>query len=194
MAVHHQPMKRSKIQRCFPRGRGRASSGFSLVEVTIAIGIFAFVIVAILGLFPVALRQRSDAALETRGVLIAQQVLESIRSSASSNKIFLPPLTIMGSEDPNLRNKSVGAFPVTLHFGRMGTSALRVVDGEADWNNGVGAGSSSDADALARIRVQPATGAAAAGLYQVTVDYGRPASVPEVRRKNFSFSKLVYIP
>ena len=45
--------------------------GFSLVEVTIAIGIFAFVIVGILGLLPAGMRLRADSAADTRAVLIA---------------------------------------------------------------------------------------------------------------------------
>lgn len=167
-----------------------ACAGFSLVEVTIAIGIFAFVIVGIMGLFPAALRQRGDAALETRAVMAAQQVFESVRSSSSTDRIYLPPLTIMGAEDPNLRFKSVGAFPVTLHFGRMSTSALRANDGEAGWTSGA---TETDADALARVRIQSEPGAAP-GLYRVSVDYGRPASLNESQRKNFTFSKLVYLP
>lgn len=167
----------------------RSSVGFSLVEVTIAIGIFAFVIVAILGLFPVALRQRTDAALETRAVMVAQQIFESIRSSTSTNKIYLPPLFLMGSEDPNLRSKQLGAFPVTLQFGRIGTSALRANDGETGW---VGGATEADADALARISIANVAGAA--NLYRATVDYGRPASLPEAKRKNLSFTKLIAVP
>jgi Tfp pilus assembly protein PilV len=167
----------------------RSAPGFSLVEVTIAIGIFAFVIVAILGLFPVALRQRSDAALETRAVLVAQQIFESIRSSPSTNRVYLPPLTIMGAEDPDLRFKSLGAFPVTLQFGRIGTSALRPNDGDSGWTSGA---TETDADALARVSISPVAGVS--GLYRATVDYGRPASLPEAKRKNFSFTKLVTMP
>lgn len=167
----------------------RSLEGFSLVEVTIAIGIFAFVIVAILGLFPVALRQRSDAALETRAVLVAQQIFESIRSSPSTNRIYLPPLVIMGAEDPDLRFKSLGAFPVTLQFGRIGTSALRAIDGGSGWTS---VATETDADALARISIAPVAGVS--GLYRATVDYGRPASLPEAKRKNFSFTKLVTMP
>lgn len=180
-------MKRTKY--IFDAHGLRSSAGFSLVEVTIAIGIFAFVIVAILGLFPVALRQRTDAALETRSVLVAQQVFESIRSSTNTNTIFLPPLFLMGQEDPNLRNKPLSAFPVTLQFGRVGTSALRVVDGVSGWTSGA---TEADADALARVSISNVAGVT--GLYRATVDYGRPASLPEAKRKNFSFTKLVSMP
>ena len=59
----------------------RAADGFSLVEVTIAIGLFAFVMVGILGLFPTATRMRADSALETRAVMIAQQLYSYVEVS-----------------------------------------------------------------------------------------------------------------
>jgi type II secretory pathway pseudopilin PulG len=65
---------------------------FSLVEVTIAIGIFAFVMVAILGLFPTATKMRADSALETRAVMIAQQLFSYVESSgsAAASPVFSP--------------------------------------------------------------------------------------------------------
>ncbi len=182
---HHPSSPRMPLPNPAPR-----RAGFSLVEVTVAIGIFAFVIVGILGLFPVALKQRSDSANETRAALVAKQVFESIESSASTNRIYLPPLVLMGEEDPDLRNEPVGDFPVTLHFGRTGTSALRSVDGDGDWRNGT---TEEGADALARVQIEPLT-ADAPGLFLATVEFGRPAPLPEDRRRNFSFSKLVYLP
>jgi len=179
-------MKRTKYN-VGVRGR-RFSAGFSLVEVTIAIGIFAFVIVAVLGLFPVALRQRTDAALETRAVLVAQQVFESIRSSPSTNKIFLPPLINMSGTSNALTSTNLSSFPLALRYGRQGTAAFDSA-GASEWTDG---SSSTNADALARVSIVPVSGFT--GLYQATVDYGRPASLKEAQRKNFSFAKLIYMP
>lgn len=179
-----EPLK-SKRDVC---GR-QSASGFSLVEVTIAIGIFAFVIVAILGLFPVALRQRTDAALETRAVMVAQQIFESIRSSSSTNQIFLPPLNNMSGSSNSLSSKSLTQFPQTLNYGRIGTSAIEAKDGQSSWTNGA---TGTDADALARVSISNVPGVA--GLYRATVDYGRPASLPEAKRKNLSFTKLIAVP
>jgi type II secretory pathway pseudopilin PulG len=55
-----------------------------LVEVTVAVGLFAFVIVGILGLLPTATKLRSDSALETRAVMIAQQLYSFVESSGAS--------------------------------------------------------------------------------------------------------------
>ena len=54
------------------------AEAFSLVEVAIAIGIFAFVIVGIIGLFPTALRIQSESAVETRASMIAQQLFDAV--------------------------------------------------------------------------------------------------------------------
>ena len=58
-----------------------ANSGFSLAEVTIAIGIFAFAVVGILGLFPTATKMRSNSAFDTRAVMIAQQLFSYVESA-----------------------------------------------------------------------------------------------------------------
>ena len=60
-----------------------------MVEVTVAIGIFAFVVVAILGLFPAALRLRTDSALETRAVMIANELFASVRASTNISNVTL---------------------------------------------------------------------------------------------------------
>jgi type II secretory pathway pseudopilin PulG len=121
-----------------PSGKG---GGFSLVEVTIAIGIFAFVIVAILGLFPVALKQRSDSALETRAVLVAQQVFESIRASPSSSSIFLPPLLNLSGSSNSLTSMNLSGFPLSLRYGSAGPTPIEPA-GANEWLSGSTATSS----------------------------------------------------
>lgn len=182
--------RRPAILRMHPPQPAVRQAGFSLVEVTVAIAIFAFVIVGILGLFPVALKQSSDSALETRAAMVAKQLFESIDSSASAGRIYLPPLVIMGEEDPNLRQQPVGNFPVTLHVGSSGTAALRVVNGDDDWTNGT---NEEGADALARVRIEPVSDQIP-DLFLATLEFGRPAALPESRRRNFIFSKFVYLP
>lgn len=59
--------------RNFPRGE-RPSSGFSLVEVTIALGIVAFSLLALVGSLPVGLRTTRDAQDQTTRVRILRQV------------------------------------------------------------------------------------------------------------------------
>jgi uncharacterized protein (TIGR02598 family) len=63
----------------------RKSQGFSLVEVTLAIGIVAFALIAILGLVPVGLNSGRDSIAATHTPLIAQDVFDRIRASMINN-------------------------------------------------------------------------------------------------------------
>jgi len=66
--------------------------GFSLVEVVLAIGVIAFAIVAILGVFPLGLNAGHSAQDETRAPQIAQEIFDAISSQAPTqfNKVVLP--------------------------------------------------------------------------------------------------------
>jgi len=60
-------------------------TGFSLVEVTLAIGIVGFALLAILGLIPVGLKSGRDSIDATRTSLIAQNAINRMRAALSSN-------------------------------------------------------------------------------------------------------------
>ena len=62
----------------------RERSGFSLVEVTLAIGIVAFALLAIIGLIPVGLNSSRDAIDATHSSLIGQDVQTRVKSSVTS--------------------------------------------------------------------------------------------------------------
>ncbi len=59
-----------------------ASSGFSLVEITLALGIVAFVLIAVLGLFSVGLDSSRRSASDTVISQVVNQVLSDIRTPA----------------------------------------------------------------------------------------------------------------
>jgi uncharacterized protein (TIGR02598 family) len=74
----------------------RNRSGFSLVEVTLAIGIIAVALVAIMALIPVGLNSSRDAIDATRSSLIGQDVQTRVKSSVtngtfSGGDVTLPP-------------------------------------------------------------------------------------------------------
>lgn len=72
-------------------------AGFSLVEVTLAIGIIAFALVAILALIPVGMKSGGEAIDATRTSLAAKDAQNRVRSSvtsatfASTSDVNLPP-------------------------------------------------------------------------------------------------------
>lgn len=167
----------------------RHSAAFSLVEVTIAIGIFAFVIIAILGLFPAALRQRSDAALETRAVLIAQQVFGGVAAAGAVTNALSSDYSIKWDEakNPSLRNLSNG---LVLGFAQNGTTVNHIFDNTNSW-------ASTDIGPVAQNITTKAFVVAtnvSPGLFAVNVQVGYPANLPADKRRLQTFSSLVYAP
>lgn len=72
--------------------RHKFQNAFSLVEVVLALGVISFAIVAILGVFPIGLTTGHSAQDETRAPQIAQMILSSIASQASTqfNNVQIP--------------------------------------------------------------------------------------------------------
>jgi uncharacterized protein (TIGR02598 family) len=161
-----------------PRGHA-ARAGFSLVEVTIAIGIFAFIIVAILGLFPAALRQRADAAAESRAVLIAQQVFGGITATGSVTNALSSE-----TNNPSLRNLSNG---VVLGFSLNSTTLNQIANGTNSW-------ASPEPDPNITTKALVIATNVSPGLFNVRVQVGYPASLPADKRRLQTFSSLVYAP
>jgi len=64
-----------------------ANAGFSLIEVVIAIGIFAFCIVAIIGMLPVGMNSVRSVSNENNAIHIATSI-EGIWEVAPTNKSF----------------------------------------------------------------------------------------------------------
>jgi len=167
--------------------------GFSLVEVTIAIGLFAFVIVGIMGLFPAALRQRADAALETRGVLVAQQAFggilaaNSVTNAVSSDYSIKWDVPAGDRSNPSLRDLRSG---VVLGFSENGTTVNHIFDSINSWS-GLDVGPPAQ-----RITAKALVVASniAPGLYSVRVDFGYPANLPADKRRVQSFTALFNSP
>jgi len=66
-----------------------SSSGFSLVEVMLAIGIVAFAVVGVLTAFPVGIEAARDSRDENTAALIADDVFTRIRSQAFGRSLVL---------------------------------------------------------------------------------------------------------
>lgn len=181
------------MTRAFTADLRRGADGFSLIEVTVAMGIFAFVIVGIIGLFPVAMRQQADAAFETRAKIIGEQIFQGIEASASLDNVFLPPLIDAG-EDGKLQQRGLKSGPILLGFAQGGTALNHIYPGVGEWDSGdLGSGTAQqNVTYLARARVEQEGGNPA--LQRVTVEVGYPATLPVAARRNETFTKLVYSP
>jgi len=163
-----------------------SSGGFSLVEVTIAMGIFAFVVVAILGLYPVGLKMRSDSALETRATMIATELISSIKAAPSlTNVIFrATPATNMSTA------VNLATTPIVFGYTGFASGPVKVVGLGASanvWTNDYHG--DAQIQTLARVVVQT-NYLSRTGLHQVTIEV-RP---PQTNARPVSFSTLLFQP
>ena len=173
-------------------------NGFSLVEVTIAIGIFAFVVVGVMGLLPAGLRMRADSAAETRGVLIAAELFAAVRASTNLANVTIRTGPKLNTED--VRTTNILTSPVVLGFPAQTTMPYYFYGWSqpagAAWTNAGGSSSEIVAsaanaiDTLARLRATKI----ATGLYNVIVEVRAPASLPATNSSQSTFSTLVYSP
>ncbi len=63
----------------------RAVSGFSLVEVTLSLGIAAFCLIAVIGIIPVGVQTNRNATSKTRATNVMAAVVADLRSSKTSS-------------------------------------------------------------------------------------------------------------
>jgi prepilin-type N-terminal cleavage/methylation domain-containing protein len=173
-------------------------NGFSLVEVAIAIGIFAFVVVGVMGLLPAGLRMRADSATETRGVLIAEELFAAVRASTNLAAVAIRIGPKLNSGD--IRTNNILATPPVLGFPAQTTMPYYFYGWSQSpgvaWTNAGGSSSEIAAsaanaiDTIARLSATRVTN----GLYNVTVEVRAPASIPLTNSRPSTFSTLIYSP
>jgi type II secretory pathway pseudopilin PulG len=168
----------------------KTTRAFSLIESVVAIGIFAFVIVGILGLFPAGVQRQADAAAEARARIIAESIFSAINASDSLTDSKLPPEV---AEDASRLKRSDHTRGTLIGFSQDGTAVNYVwpVGSLSDWVSG---NTPNGQDITIKARIQAVPVPDNPNLYQVTVDVGSPANLPESARKAFSFTSMVFSP
>lgn len=87
------------------------TSGFSLVEVTLALGIAAFCLIALIGLMPVGIQTNRNATSQTRATNIMAAVIADLRATPKTNTTssqFCIPIPTGNSSLPPLYFDSEG--------------------------------------------------------------------------------------
>lgn len=147
----------------------RGDGGFSLVEVVVAVGLFAFAIVGIIGMFPIGMRQHSRSGNEFNAVQAVQWVMSQIDVA-----------TNVAGASPYMSN----AVTSTV----LGAAALNPTNfytvGASAWSNGV---TDANTGTLVRMQSQPLGGS----LYQVTLEISYPAAATISNRQVETFTTLV---
>jgi type II secretory pathway pseudopilin PulG len=176
----------------------RGTAGFSLVEVTVAIGIFAFVAVGILGLLPAGLKQRADSSLETRAVLVAEELLTAVKAAPSIETVLVrrgsqdyadeSPLINLKKEKILLGYMSQSSVPFFAWW--PGSDGAQFKNPEKTWRDGEADSATLGYDLIALLH---ATNTTTPNLYRVSVEV-RSASLPLTNASTVNFSTLVYSP
>jgi len=150
-----------------------------MVEVVIALGIVSVGVVAVLGLFPLALGIARDSREEPRATFAARKLLADLEAGDG------PGRSIHAGS-----GTSATAWPVALDSAGFATFAC---DGEGlflRWSaSNALASPPSSASLLADVRVDPSTGIP--GLSRVEVLVRAPAAAPPNRQRRYVFVAML---
>jgi len=186
------------------RPRPSAPAAFTLIESVVAIGIFAFVIVGIVGLFGSTLQRQRQASFETRAVMISQQILARIRAAESAANVFLTRGTDTDKADEpklfhpaNLTTSPTNTL--VFYYKKDGTEISGILatnDYASDTYSFLYDADGSPQDIVGRARATlTANGTGNTNLYRVTIEVSEPANLPlNARRYTNTFTTLATFP
>lgn len=181
----------------------RCRSAFTLIESVVAIGIFAFVIVGIVGLFSSTLERQRLASFETRSVMISQQILARIRAADSATNLFVTRGSgtneVKMFHSTNLTSQPINT--IAFYYKKDGTEISGLTPSE-NYSSGVYAsfpGYDADGrpeDIVGRARaILTTNGTGTTNLYRVTIEISEPANLPlEARRYTNTFTTFATFP
>ena len=159
--------------------------GFTLIEAALSLAILSFAIVAIMGLFPVAMQASRESNRETRAALIARRIADELQSLAGTNTALVkgPSVTNPGWQITGL-DLSVPSVRV-LTYDEQGEGLTHDIAPDAFQTPIPAPG----AYFAAEIRVTPDLTRPGISRVQATVE--APSSAPSSKRSRFVFVTLM---
>lgn len=154
-------------------------SGFSLIEIIVAMGILTVSLVGLLALFPVALSTAADSKAETRVTQIAQSVFADLSSSTLTNASLIVGPNLVVDIDRGLDLSQSQTLYLSYHGD--GTCVGKLTAG--DYTDGV-AGKGEFFLKLTSAPILPTTSLA---LSTLTLSVETPARAPALKRKKYTF-------
>jgi len=165
---------------------GNRQSAFSLVEIVLALGVVAFSVIAILGLFPVALDAARESQRQTTATLIAQTVFSELKTTGSTSAV--------GALSWKIRNNATSDQWTDLATGAekfvvyaIDGSALGEVADAPAFNATV----TSPANAVFGARLKPQLVTSGSGLVQMNVNIETPMLAGTAKRTVYTFTTLI---
>lgn len=121
--------------------KGRSKCAFSLVEVTLALGIAAFCLIAIFGLMPVGVQTNRNAASQTAATNIIAAVVADLRATPKGSTTSSQFSITFGTNPPPMYFDGTGQFATTLGANSRyqlnitwnGSAGLRYADIKVIW-------------------------------------------------------------
>jgi type II secretory pathway pseudopilin PulG len=156
-------------------------TGFSLVEVTLSLAIFSFALVAIIGLFPVALRTARESNAETRATLIARRIVDEIQSLPTTNVSLIRGASVTNASSRIAGLNLSGSFSGVLLYDEQGDGMTNEVAAK-DFGNAISA-----AGAYFAAEVSLTANFPQPGISRLEATIEAPANAPSARRSKFVF-------
>jgi len=119
----------------------RSKCAFSLVEVTLALGIAAFCLIAIFGLMPVGVQTNRNATPQTAATNIIAAVVADLRATPKNSTTSSQFNIAFGTNPPPMYFDGAGQFATTLgansryqlNMTWTGSAGLRYADVKVTW-------------------------------------------------------------
>jgi uncharacterized protein (TIGR02598 family) len=92
----------------------RFTSAFSLVELTLAIGIAAFCLIAVFGLMPIGVQTNRNATSQTAATAILSDVVADLRGTPKTSNTSSQFSITFGTNPPPLYFDGAGQFTTSL--------------------------------------------------------------------------------
>jgi len=116
------------------------TSAFSLIELTVTIGIAAFCLIAVLGLMPVGMRTNRNATSQTAATNIIAAVISDLRATPKANNnssqfaiTFGTPATLYFDGSGQFTTTPGANSRYQLNVTWYGTTGLRYADLKVTW-------------------------------------------------------------
>lgn len=146
-----------------------ATGGFSLVEITLAIGIAAFALVAILGMFPVAMKAATESRHETQATFIAQSLFGGLAAGENGQALLITGTNTDGAPTVQTVNLNQANWQSdSLEFDEQGLRVGAPEAGPAVYAAVVNISTNNQPEGLSRVQVTVSAPAGAPNAAEYT--------------------------